>query len=222
MDIEQSPSIAGLCAALVAAQSELRNPLKDSVNPFFKSRYADLATVRDTVVPTLAAHGLAVIQMPSTLNGQPALTSTLCHKSGEWIRSTMLLYPAKSDPQGIGSALTYARRYALQSITGVAAEEDDDGNAASHPTNRLGGRIPLIGSPKPKPAQPPAARPSDAHMKELMTAKGWSWAAVVNEINRQENENYLPTAKPDQIRPESLRDFFAWLATQPKAAKAAA
>jgi hypothetical protein len=219
VDIEQSPSIAGLCAALVAAQGDLRNPLKDSVNPFFKSRYADLATVRDTVVPTLAAHGLAVIQMPSTLNGQPALSSTLCHKSGEWMRSTMLLCPAKTDPQGIGSALTYARRYALQAIAGVTAEDDDDGNAASNPTNRLGGRIPLIGKPKP---QPVVTRPSDATMKDLMMSKGWSWTAVVNEINQQENESYLPTAKPDQIKPEYLRDFFAWLATQPKAVKNAA
>ncbi len=131
--VRRSPSIAALAAALVKAQSEMKNPPKDSTNPHFKSKYADLATVRDTVMPPLTRNGLSVMQLPCELDDAPALTTLLLHASGEWVETTIKLRPSKSDPQGVGSALTYARRYALQSITGVAADEDDDGNAASRP-----------------------------------------------------------------------------------------
>jgi hypothetical protein len=110
----------------------MKNPPKDAVNPHFKSRYADLATVRDTVVPVMAKHGLAVMQLPCDVDGLPALTTLVVHTSGEWVETTILLRPTKNDPQGVGSALTYMRRYALQSIAGVAADDDDDGNAGSH------------------------------------------------------------------------------------------
>lgn len=133
--IQQSESVAKLFAALVAAGAEFRNPPKDSVNPHFKSKYADLATVLDTVRPVLAAHRLAVIQLPVTLDGgAAALATTIVHESGEWIRGTVQLHASKTDPQGIGSALTYARRYGLQAALGIAADEDDDGHAASRPT----------------------------------------------------------------------------------------
>ena len=85
---EQSPSIAALTAALVKAVGDMKNPIKDSTNPHFKSRYADLAAVRDAVVPVLAKHGLAVLQMPTDVPGPdgtylPALTTLLTHTSGE-------------------------------------------------------------------------------------------------------------------------------------------
>jgi hypothetical protein len=130
--VRRSESIAALAAAMCKAQAELKNPPKDSVNPHFKSRYADLATVRDVIVPVLARHGLAVMQFPSDLAGAPALTTVLTHTSGEFIESTARLNPVKSDPQGVGSALTYMRRYTLLGLAGVAAEDDDDGHAATH------------------------------------------------------------------------------------------
>jgi hypothetical protein len=129
----RSGTCSKLAVALVAAQAEMKNPPKDSVNPHFKSRYADLATVRDTVMPTLVKFKLAVLQLPSELDGHPALTTILMHESGEWVETTIGLRPVKNDPQAIGSALTYARRYALQALAGVAAEDDDDGNAATQP-----------------------------------------------------------------------------------------
>jgi hypothetical protein len=134
--VRRSLSIANLAGAMVKAQTELKNPPKDSVNPHFKSKYADLATVRDAVIPVFVKHGLAVMQLPCEMDDAPALTTLVTHTSGEWLETTIKLRPGKMDPQGVGSALTYARRYALQSVAGVAAEDDDDGNAASRPAQQ--------------------------------------------------------------------------------------
>jgi hypothetical protein len=126
--MEQSTSIKELATALAKVQGELKPAPKDSENPFFKSAYADLATVTKTVMPVLAKHGLSVTQVAE---GEGNITTQLMHTSGEWLRGTLSLKPVKDDPQGRGSAITYARRYALASICGLATE-DDDGNAATH------------------------------------------------------------------------------------------
>lgn len=127
---ECSASIVNLAKALVAVQSHIEPVKKDAANPFFKSKYADLATVWDAVREPLAKNGLSVLQEPGTDGDRAALTTTLLHTSGEYTRSRMSVPVAKQDPQGYGSAITYMRRYALQSVLGVAPE-DDDGNAAS-------------------------------------------------------------------------------------------
>lgn len=153
-----SESVGELAKALRAAQAEMRNPPKDSVNPHFKSRYADLATVRDAVIPVLNKHGLSVVQLPCELASGPALRTLLLHESGEWVGSTMLLRPTKNDPQGVGSALTYCRRYALQSLAGVAADDDDDGNAGARPAQQSK-------APEPKPAPAPQTQQQPAQPK---------------------------------------------------------
>lgn len=118
---EQSAEIGELAAALAVAQGEITGALKDSANPFFKSKYADLASVWDACRASLSKNGLAVIQSAGTNNdGAAVITTTLAHKSGQWIRGSIALMPVKSDPQGMGSALTYARRYALAAMVGVA------------------------------------------------------------------------------------------------------
>lgn len=127
---ERSEQIAKLAASLSKFQSQLEAVKKDSANPFFKSKYAELSAVWDAIREPLAANELAVIQEPSSANGRVVLTTTLLHSSGEYIRSSISFPVVKQDPQGYGSAITYARRYALQAITGIAPE-DDDGNAAS-------------------------------------------------------------------------------------------
>lgn len=134
--VRRSATIGKLAAALAAAQSEMKNPKKEAENPHFKNKFADLAAVRDAVVPALAAHKLAVMQLPCEFNGAPALAVLLTHESGEWVETTIQLRPSKNDPQGIGSALTYMRRYTLQSLAGVVGEDDDDGNAASRPVQQ--------------------------------------------------------------------------------------
>lgn len=137
---QQSPTIGKLAEALAHAQAEIENAVKDHSNPFFKSKYADLASVWGACRAPLAKHGLAIIQ---TTTGDPDrvnIITTLAHASGEWIRGTLSLRPVKTDPQAIGSAITYGRRYALAAIAGVATE-DDDGNDASQPSGKPSAKL---------------------------------------------------------------------------------
>ncbi len=130
--MKTSESIVNLSAALVAAQADARNATFDSVNPHFKNRYASLAEVIETMKPVLANHGLAIVQMPAVrMDIGPVLMTRILHQSGEWIEEEYPINPIKNDPQGFGSAITYARRYTLPGILMIASEEDDDGNAAS-------------------------------------------------------------------------------------------
>lgn len=132
-----SEQIGDLAAALAKAQGEMRNAALNKVNPHFKSRYADLAGIRDAVVPVLAKHGIAVVQTLGVLETQqtPAVVTRLLHASGQWIESTCPVAGGKN-MQEFGSAITYARRYSLSAICGIAADEDDDANAASEPPHK--------------------------------------------------------------------------------------
>lgn len=130
--MNKSESIAGLAAALAKAQGQMKGAIKDSANPFFKSKYADLASVVEAIRAAFSANGLSYIQTvePSDKD-EVRVETTLLHSSGEWISCGVLSLPvSKVDAQGYGSALTYARRYSLSAAVGVAPE-DDDGNAAS-------------------------------------------------------------------------------------------
>lgn len=127
--MNKSESIAALSAALAKAQAEMSNASKSSENPHFKSRYADLAEVLNTVRPVMAKHGIAVIQMPSFAAGVASVETLMTHSSGEWISNICSAPVSKQDAQGVGSAITYLRRYSLAAFAGVA-QEDDDGNLA--------------------------------------------------------------------------------------------
>jgi hypothetical protein len=124
---------ATIAEALAAAQAELTDPSKDSINPHFKSKYADLATILKTVRPVLSKHGIAIVQTTGITDAGGVVLITALMWRGESIVGRYPVAPVKADPQGYGSAMTYARRYALQAIVGVAADDDDDGNAASAP-----------------------------------------------------------------------------------------
>jgi hypothetical protein len=126
----QSELINEIAAALAKAQTEIKPAIKESNNPFFKSKYADFGSVVDACKSALVANDLVVTQPTTIINGQTALVTTLLHSSGQWVRGVYPVNPIKNDPQAIGSAITYARRYALASIVGVVAEEDDDGEMA--------------------------------------------------------------------------------------------
>ena len=132
--MNQSESITALAKALIAVQGELTPVTKDKENPYFHSKYVGLDTVMPMALALLNKHGLALSQVPDqTMNGLSALRTTLMHESGEWMSGVQPLLMAKEDPQGQGSAITYARRYAAMSMLGIVAESDDDGNAASAP-----------------------------------------------------------------------------------------
>lgn len=120
-----------LASALVAAQKDMPAVDKDSTNPHFRNRFTSLDHLIAVTKPVLTKHGLAILQFPDETNGIPSLTTKLLHVSGECIEATLPLVLAKSDMQGVGAALTYARRYAWASVLGIASEEDDDGNTAS-------------------------------------------------------------------------------------------
>lgn len=129
--IEQSPSIAKLTTALVQVQATVEGAVKGRVNPAFKSKYADLTSVWEACREQLVGNGLTVVQFPGEMvDNRMTLTTQLSHESGEWMRATLSIPLTKADAQGYGSAITYARRYALAAVVGVCPE-DDDGNAAS-------------------------------------------------------------------------------------------
>ena len=128
--MNKSDSIKELAAALAKAQGEIENASKNAANPHFRSKYADLAEVLNTVRPVFAKHGLSVTQFPSYENGVASVETVLAHASGEWMAGVSSAPVSKPDPQGVGSATTYLRRYSLAAVAGIA-QEDDDANAAS-------------------------------------------------------------------------------------------
>lgn len=134
--MNQSESIKNLAAAMAAAQSEMGAAIKGASNPFFKSKYADLGSVIQAVKAPFAAHGLSYVQFPVSGESSVGVTTRLMHSSGEWLEQDYFIPLGKMDAQAAGSAITYARRYALQSIAGIPAE-DDDGNAATQAAPKL-------------------------------------------------------------------------------------
>jgi uncharacterized protein YukE len=142
--IEQSDSIKALATALSKTQASVEGAVKGKVNPAFKSKYADLASVWEACREALTENGLSVLQSPGEVaDGRMAMTTQLMHSTGEWVRGTLTIPLGKVDAQAYGSATTYARRYALAAFVGVAPE-DDDGNAAAaaRPTNATGRQNP--------------------------------------------------------------------------------
>ena len=146
-------SDAKIAAALVKAQRAFGPALKDRTNPAFKSKYADLGACLDAVMDALNAAGIALVQRQHPHDGGVCVETVFVHESGESYSAGLLTVPAsKQDPQGYGSALTYARRYSVMAACGIAPE-DDDGNAASKPKQAT------------KPEAKPDAKPVDMSPK---------------------------------------------------------
>lgn len=155
---------AAFSKAFIQAQSNMEAITKENKNDAFKgSKYADLATVVAAIVPAMNKAGIAVLQSPAFDGEMVTITTTLLHESGATVTSDLRLRPSKSDPQGVGSAITYGRRYSLLAVAGVAPE-DDDGNAASgprQPTNE----------PKAAPKPPTLAERAGRLTTTLQTVK---------------------------------------------------
>lgn len=148
--MNKSESINELAAALAKAQGTMRGALKDSDNPFFKSKYADLASVVDAIRESFSANGLSYVQtVEPTEKNEAKVGTIICHSSGQWIDCGCVAVPvSKADAQGFGSAITYARRYGLSAAAGVAPE-DDDGNAASKAAPRQQSKREVTPPPPP-------------------------------------------------------------------------
>lgn len=128
--MKKSETITKIAPALLAAQKTMGDAKKDSKNPFFKSSYADLNSVREVATPALNAQGILILQPPTYLeNGKNVVETVLLHESGEYISSAMILEVPKANMQDLGSAVSYARRYSLQSLLNIGAV-DDDGEAS--------------------------------------------------------------------------------------------
>jgi hypothetical protein len=151
--MNKSESIKNIAGALVKFQASVSKVAKESNNPFFKSKYASLANILDTIQKPLSESGLAISQFPD----ENALTTIIIHAdSGEWMKSSYVMPVAKqNDPQAMGSAITYARRYALGSILNLNIDDDDDGEKA------MGRQIPK---------------------KDELTPKHPSWAKAVEHL----------------------------------------
>jgi len=127
--VNHSPTIGALAAALAKAQGEIKGAVKDSTNPFFKSKYADLGSVKDAAQEALTKYGIAVIQAPKATGALVTVTTMLAHESGEWVSEELTAHAKDESAQSVGSVITYLRRYGLASMAGVTAE-DDDGESA--------------------------------------------------------------------------------------------
>lgn len=157
-----------IAKAFVAAQKQFAPALKTSTNPHFKSKYADLAACVEAVIDALNSHGIALLQKPHLCESGVTIETVFVHESGEQLSGGVFHTPAqKNDPQGYGSAMTYARRYSLMAACGIAPE-DDDGNSASRPRE--------------------AAKP--VSMAKPATAKTRCWEIVAKNVAGLTKEGY--------------------------------
>jgi hypothetical protein len=169
--VRMSATIGKLAEALAKAQAEMEGAAKDSTNPHFRSKYADLASVRDACRP-LAKYGIAHLQPTRAEGPHVTVTTVLIHASGEWISEDLTLTAGQNTPQAVGSAITYGRRYGLAAMVGIAPE-DDDGEAAE-PRNAT-----ALGVPAP-PAKPAPAKPPKSSVPVKFDA-WWAGLALVAE-----------------------------------------
>ncbi len=186
IELDESPQLNELYAALAKAQGAMEAAEKDSLNPHFKSKFANLASVWKVCRKPLSDNGLAVLQRVSTGEGEVFITTQLGHSSGQWLRDRSSWPVLQNTPQAMGSAITYGRRYTLMSLVGVVADEvDDDAEGAS--VTSQGSRTPpernarttqirqqLQGTQSAGTAfkPPPELSETWAAIKKLMTAHG--------------------------------------------------
>ena len=163
----QSESIGELAKALSKLQSEIRGYKEDSENPFYKSKYGDLTSVWAACRKPLTDAGLSVVQtLTGNGDGSVVIITTLMHNSGEWIRGSLPVKPVKADPQALGSAITYGRRYSLAAIVGIAPEDDDAESAMSRSEEP---------AQKRERKQSAAKKKADAHPKDTKSKDTPVW-----------------------------------------------
>lgn len=164
-----------LYAALAQAQAEMKNPGLDSTNPHFKNKYASLLSVREAVLPAMNRHGIAVVQCPvSGMIGDKVsagVETILTHSGGGEMRSTILMPVDRPNAQGVGSAITYARRYALLAVAGLVGDPDDDGNEAS--------------SPPPSPQRAAQAKPTTKAPGQKFMEAVAEWSGITDSKDAQ-------------------------------------
>lgn len=211
----QSEAIDKIAAALSKAQAEIATARKDGDNPHFHSTFTTLASVFDVVREPLAKNNLSVVQSPQQGDANAHyLETTLMHSSGQWMKSYHPLHPVKNDPQSVGSAITYARRYALCAMVGVVGREDDDdgetaqgrGNSQAAQASKPAPTKPASAPAASKPAAPakPAAPPAKptAPLGYDAIANQMREAATMDDLKAAgEKAVNEPKATQDKLRP---------------------
>lgn len=192
-----SPEIKELVSALAKAQGSMKPATYNRVNPHFKSRYADFASCMDACRGPLSENGLAVIQSCETIEGKLNLVTMLAHVSGQWMKSEFPLVSMKMDSQGIGSAMTYAKRYSLCGMVGIVADEegDDDGEAAQGRGKQTEAKSqaaqppaqPAVPKPKIGPGQLSKIKEMQAMLDRESLDKMNSWTYSAYRIDRMED-----------------------------------
>lgn len=181
--MNKSESIGEIAKALVKFNSTVGRIAKDADNPFFKNQYATLDTIIDEVRPLLSENGLSLMQIPSGDGTNVILKTMLIHESGEWMESDeLIMKPAKNDPQGVGSTISYARRYSLLAFLSLNTGEDDDGNAGSQQPYNSQNNAGNTNTPKPNQnGNTGGSVASDGQVKylhslttQLVQKKGWT------------------------------------------------
>ena len=199
--MKTSDNVDKIFPAFVAFQAEMPPVPKDSINPHFRNKYASLGAITEATRPVLAKHGLAYTQFMTFVDGAQVMITRIIHVSGQWMEDGgYVLNPTKNDPQGMGSAVSYARRYCLSSCFGIISEDDDDGNKASEPAK-----------PAPKPVKTKELKEPDwfndlGELNEngILAAKsimdGFSWEKIeqhylIDKFTKDTVNEYIATIK---------------------------
>jgi hypothetical protein len=197
---------ASLYEAILAVQGEVGTLPKDATNPHFRSKYLSLDTLVERITPYLSKNGLIWQTFPTAVDGQPALKYMLTHVPSEQREGdTMLLPLSKNDMQGLGSALTYARRYSLCAVLNLVADDDDDGNAAARPASGSQAR-------------------SAANQRENMTDEAKEMVLVADRLYERVDKEAVPNARYQAFKDstgytvDGLQRLLDWLRDEaPKA-----
>lgn len=190
-----------LAKALSAFQGEMKSVAFDKENPYFKSKYATLSAIVSQASPVLAKHGLSVTQL---LDEETVIT-VLLHSSGQKLISKICIKPTKNDAQGIGSAITYARRYSYSAILGIVSDEDDDGNSAVERKALESAKhavLQPIAKSEVKPLSNTNKLPEDNPGKDFDDTKG-----TFETITEKEGKNLLAIAKANGYEKENVIAF---------------
>lgn len=196
-----------LFAALVKAQAQMKHPGLDSQNPHFRNRYASLMAVREAVLPVMHEHGISVVQCPvsSYADGRAmaGVKTILAHQSGESMETELLMPIEKANAQGVGSAITYARRYSLLAVAGLVGDPDDDGNEAC--------------APPPKPQREAQPKPAATTPGVQLVAAAKSWSGIADDVDvkgvcqKVMGKAGVQLAKGGKLTDEQLAACIQWM-----------
>ncbi len=211
--MQKSEQINELFTALAKAQGEFKSISMDKVNPHFKSKYASLTATQEATREVLSKFGLGLIQSIDIENEHYYLETLLSHSSGQWTSSRLKLILEKNNMQGLGSAITYAKRYAWQAILGVVGDEDDDGNAASQKPQAQTRSTPPPTEKKPENYAPTASFANPQEAGEYVCQFGKKHLdKKVKDIARVELEGYMEYLIQESVKQKKqptgkVRDF---------------